>query len=211
MHWELVGLGSLAFVADVISMLSDLECWHRGRSISGNDRAMWQKTLCMYRCNHASLVHHQHLLYKEVTRKGKQKNWKGSWWVLIMRVMKDSSEEKATSTCRRWIKTMYCFVSDTLLKKGEVWHECPSKRPTHSLVFFFLLRIEFPLGPAVCLCDIFMCRTTVTPQPDCIVCARWVLTLSLPILSQKSCQGEVCSQAVLLQPPISQPSAFPLG
>lgn len=44
-----------------------------------------------------------------------------------------------------------------------------------------------PSGPAVCLCDIFMLRTAVTPQPHWLVCTHWALTLSLVILSQKGC------------------------
>lgn len=50
------------------------------------------------------------------------------------------------------------------------------------------LCIVVPLGPAVCLHDIFIRRTTMTPQADGILTARWALTLSLTIWSQKSCQ-----------------------
>lgn len=56
------------------------------------------------------------------------------------------------------------------------------------------LCVVVPLGLAVRPHDIFIRRATMTPQPDGKVSARWALTLSLAILSQKSCQGEVCSQ-----------------
>lgn len=46
--------------------------------------------------------------------------------------------------------------------------------------------------------------TAVTPQPDGIVSARWVLTLSLAILSQKSCQGKCAVKlSSFSHPPVS--------
>lgn len=61
-----------------------------------------------------------------------------------------------------------------------------------------------PLGPAVRLHDIFIRRTTMTPQPDGIVSARWASTLSLAILSQKSCQGKCAVKlSSFSHPPVS--------
>lgn len=64
------------------------------------------------------------------------------------------------------------------------------------------LCIVVPLGPAVHLHDIFICWTTMTAQPDGIVSAHSALTLSLAILSQKSCQGK-CALSSFSHLPIS--------
>lgn len=66
---------------------------------------------------------------------------------------------------------------------------------------YLVLCVVVPLGSAVRLHDIFIRRTTVTPQPDGIVSARWALTLSSAIVVSEELPGEVCSQAVLLQQP----------
>lgn len=64
--------------------------------------------------------------------------------------------------------------------------------------------IRVPFGYAVHLFDIFTRKATMTPQPDGIVSARWALTLSSAILSQKSCQGKCAVNLSLLShPPVS--------
>lgn len=104
----------------------------------------------------------------------------------------------------KWYKSCR-FVQEVLLKvSGQRFYMNALLSAPLLCVF---LCVVVPLGLAVRPHDIFIRRATMTPQPDGKVSARWALTLSLAILSQKSCQGEVCSQAVLLQPPDSQPSA----
>lgn len=66
------------------------------------------------------------------------------------------------------------------------------------------LCVKVPFGPAVCLFDIFIRKATITPQPDGMVSACWALTLSLAILSQKSCQGKCAVKlSFLSHPPVS--------
>lgn len=88
-------------------------------------------------------------------------------------------------------------------KWSEVLHECPSECPLPCL----FLCIVVPLGAAVRLHDIFICGNRSDPT------ARWdsLCTLGFDLVFSnfvsEELPGEVCSQAVLLQPPTSQPTA----
>lgn len=107
--------------------------------------------------------------------------------------MKDTGgDEPAVSVCRQFFKTMCRFVQRVLLKVS-------SQRLYKNALLWGLLQQSHWDLLSVCLCDIFICTSTMTPQPDWMACARWAVTLSLAILSQKSCREEVCSQAVFLQ------------
>lgn len=112
--------------------------------------------------------------------------------------MKDTGGDKANSERVQAIffknNVSLCAV------QSEVLQECPSEWP---LALSSSLRSS-PVGPAVCLCDIFICRTAMPPQRDWTVCERWAMTLSSAILPR-----EVCSQAVFLHPPTTQLTAPP--
>lgn len=93
-----------------------------------------------------------------------------------------------------------CAVGPVEGEQSEVLQECPSEWP---LALSSSLRSS-PVGPAVCLCDIFICRTAMPPQRDWTVCERWAMTLSLAILSQKSCQGKCAVRlSFFTHPPLS--------
>lgn len=107
------------------------------------------------------------------------------------------------SVCRQFFfknNVSLCAVGPVEGEQSEVLQECPSEWP---LALSSSLRSS-PVGPAVCLCDIFICKTAMPPQRDWTVCERWAMTLSLAILSQKSCQGKCAVRlSFFTHPPLS--------
>lgn len=164
----------------------------------------------MYRRNHASLVHHQHLLYKQVTWKAKQKNWKGSWWVLIMWALKDSSEgKKPPAHVGNELRRCIALCQDTLLKKGSglTWMSFWAAHTEPGISSLY----RVPIGT----CCLSVWHFHVQNHNDPTTRLHSLCTLGFDLVSTDSVSEElpeeVCSQAVLLQPPIHQPTAFPLG
>lgn len=119
--------------------------------------------------------------------------------------MKDTGGDKANSERVQAISfknnVSLCAVAPVEGEHSEVLQECPSERP---LALSSSLRSS-PVGPAVCLCDIFICRTAMPPQRDWMLGYDLVFSNFVP----EELPREVCSQAVFLQPPTTQLTAPP--
>lgn len=125
------------------------------RNVGENDverREMTLRTRCRV---HAPAAHHQHLFTE---------SWHGTGRVTLKRAMTDSCWGKAASERTPVMNGGIVVLCAERLVEAVRALTGVSSRALQCLVF--LCKVLPGGGPAVCLLDIFMCRSTVTPQFD---------------------------------------------